>query len=339
MNAPSDDPVLVWRWLPALLAAVAAIPAVIVTALGSVQEGAAFALGLLPALIVGIPPDRRHRVVLLIAAMIVGLPIALGAVVTSIPVLALVVLFFVPIIATVTADRLQRPRVSMLLILLVPPLMGIGLSLDGVTAGLHLMLLFIAGCAFTFLIALAVPPDRLPAAAADGPPPRIPGVGYGVTCGLVGVITAGVGYLLDFDHIGWACAAALLVMRPDRDVQNWRTAGRFVSVLVGAAAGAGLVELGPQPWVFAVLIWIVVCAIAATRGSRWYVLPTFTTFLVIVLLSYPDGAQAAGRFGERVGETVFGLVVAAVASGLLAVWHRNDDAGEAAAAASPGEEG
>lgn len=49
----------------------------------------------------------------------------------------------------------------------------------------------------------------------------------------------------------------------------------------------------------------------ATGGSRWYVLPTFTTFYVFLMLVSPDPSEASSRFWERVGETAFGVGVAA----------------------------
>ncbi|WP_232016989.1 FUSC family protein [Gordonia insulae] len=310
----SPPPVLVWRWLPAAAALVAAIPAVLITALVDVESGAALALGMIPALAIGIPRPRRRRVIILAASAILGVPITLGAAVSPWPALALATLLILPVLATWGAQRLDRPRLSTLLIVLAPPMVGIGLSLDGLSAGLRLTGLFIVGAIITFIVAVAIPESRLPGSDgnAGSPPPRLPGVAYGLTLGVVGVITAGIGFAFDLDHVGWACAAALLVMRPDAALQQWRTIGRFVSVLVGAAAAALLVESAPDSWVFAVAVGVVLAAAGGTRGSRWYILPAFTTFLVILMLTADDVASAPGRFAERTGETALGLVVAAV---------------------------
>lgn len=311
-----------WRWLPAGVALVASLPAALVTALVNVHTGTALAVGMIPALAVGIPRARRRRSVILLAAVILGILIVLGATVAPWPQLALTTIFVVPILATWSAKRIGRPRLSMLLVLLAPPLVAIGFSLDGFHAGVSLAALFILGSVVTWPVALAVPPQWIAAPAAQGQmgPPRIPGVEYGVTLGFVGVITASIGYILHFDHIGWACAAALLVMRPDTKLQEWRTLGRFGSVVAGAAAAALMIQLGAPPWLLAVAVSLVLAAAAGTRGSRWYILPAFTTFLVILLLSFPDSAEAAGRFMERVGETLLGLAVAAIVGfGLPAV--------------------
>ena len=49
---------------------------------------------------------------------------------------------------------------------------------------------------------------------------------------------------------------------------------------------------------------------AATRGSHWYVMPAFTTFLVMLLLLYADPTAASVRFTERVTETLIGVGLA-----------------------------
>ena len=37
---------------------------------------------------------------------------------------------------------------------------------------------------------------------------------YGLCLGLAGATAAAIGFALDFDHVGWAATAAMLVMRP-----------------------------------------------------------------------------------------------------------------------------
>lgn len=305
-------PLLVWHWLPAAVALVAVLPAMTVTAVVDVRSGAAMAVGMIPAVIVGLRPDRRARVMLLAAGVILGVPIVVGSAVAPWAVAAVATMLMLPIVATWAAPSLARPRISTMLIVVAPPLVGVGLSLDGWTAGLAVAALFIGGSVVTFAVAMAVPTRLIGEPPPSAEPPVPPGIGYGVTVGSVGALTAGIGYAFGFDHVGWACAAALLVLRPDPDLQMWRTAGRFVSVIVGAAIGAVMVELGTPDWGMAIGVGAAIVAAAATRGSRWYILPTFTTYLVLLLLTAADPDAAPGRFGERVGETVLGLAVAAV---------------------------
>jgi cell division protein FtsN len=82
--------------------------------------------------------------------------------------------------------------------------------------------------------------------------------------------------------------------------------------LVGALAASALVLLDPPPWVWALVIAGVVVGATATSGSRWYVLPTFTTLLVFVMLLARDPQDAGERFWERVSETALGVGVAAL---------------------------
>jgi uncharacterized membrane protein YccC len=63
--------------------------------------------------------------------------------------------------------------------------------------------------------------------------------------------------------------------------------GRVASVVAGALAAA-----------------------SATRVSRWYVTPLFTTFLVFLLLLYAHPQDAGSRFGERVLDTALGVGLA-----------------------------
>ena len=114
------------------------------------------------------------------------------------------------------------------------------------------------------------------------------------------------------DDVGWATAAALFVMRPEREMQELRSVGRVGSVFLGALAAVAFVRTSPPPSALSTAAIVAVAALGATRESRWYVGPFFTTFLVLTLLLYSDAtaAQERWRFNERVGETVLGVALA-----------------------------
>ncbi|MFF0815487.1 FUSC family protein [Rhodococcus sp. NPDC003318] len=296
-----------WSWAPAAITAVAAVPAAVLTAT-DVQAGAAATLGVLPAAAVGIPSRRRHRVVLLVAGPLLGLSMMLGSLVSSTPVLALVTIFALAV-GSVRLARVPRwARLGTLTTALVLPMVGIGLSFDGIDTTLRLTGLFTAGSAVVWLLSLLLPSTP----GADRPRQPAPPAGYGYLLGAVGVVTAAIGFALDLDHVGWACAAALLVMRPDPQLQWWRTTGRFVSVVAGAALATSLVYLDPPQQVYCLVFPVVIGLAAGIHGSRFYLLPLFTTFFVILLLGYSDLAVAQSRLLERVGETALGLGAAAV---------------------------
>jgi uncharacterized membrane protein YccC len=153
-------------------------------------------------------------------------------------------------------------------------------------------------------------PERTPAQAPPAAPK--PTLGYGVRLGAAGATAAAIGFLLDLEHVGWACAAALLVMRPAAEMQRLRSVGRIIAVAIGALVAIALVRLTPPAWVYSLAAIAALAGCGATHGSRWYVTPAFTTFLVFLLLLYSRPQDAASRFNERVLETVLGVGIAYV---------------------------
>src|SRR5436305_12248728 len=67
-------------------------------------------------------------------------------------------------------------------------------------------------------------PERTVAASAGArTKPTGPTLAFGVRLGAAGATAAAIGFLLDLEHVGWACAAALLVMRPAPEMQRLRS--------------------------------------------------------------------------------------------------------------------
>jgi Fusaric acid resistance protein-like len=114
-------------------------------------------------------------------------------------------------------------------------LAGVGFSYDDIAKGAGLALIMVAGSVYACLVSMLWPEaDVLP----PPPPPQArPSLDYGARLGLAGATAAAIGFGLDLDHVGWACAAALLVMRPSAEMQRLRSIGRLLSVIAGAAAG------------------------------------------------------------------------------------------------------
>jgi hypothetical protein len=305
-------PGVAWSWPAALVGAVCAIPAIVVMPF-AVTSGLALAFGVLPAAIIGIAPARRARWRVVLLSTLMGVPIFVGSLLSGEPVLAVASILVLAIGAAMLSTR---PPLGPVLMTISLPMIGIGLSYRDVGEGLGLALLIIAGSVYAFLVSLlwperAVPSRPAPTAVAPPPSPRsmIP---YGVRLGLAGASAATIGFALDFDHVGWATAAAMLVMRPSADMQRLRSVGRVVSVIAGALAAAGLAYATTQPGWYSLAILLVLAGVAATRPSRWYVTPAFTTFIAISLLVYANPHVAQSRFNERVGETVLGVALAYV---------------------------
>lgn len=198
-----------------------------------------------------------------------------GGALSGAPILAIAA---IALLAAASALLAARSRLGLLAMTLSLPMVGVGLSFTDLADAATLAGLMVAGSLFAWLLSLAWP-ERAPPARPATEPIR-PTLGYGIRLGAAGATAAAIGFLLDLEHVGWACAAALMVMRPAAEMQRLRSTGR---ILAGAAG---------------------------TRRSRWYVMSAFTTFLVFLLLLYSDPGAAGARFGERLSETLLGVALA-----------------------------
>ncbi|MET0684570.1 MAG: FUSC family protein [Solirubrobacteraceae bacterium] len=298
---------LAWDRTAAAVAAVSTLPAVAVTLGGDVHAGASFAVGVLPAALAGLAPRRRQRVRGALLSALAGVCILIGGVIAEAPVLAVAA---IAALGVGTAWLAARSLFGMLAMTLALPMVGIGLSFD-VSEAAGAAALITAGGLWAWLVSLAWPesePSPRPARA----PGTAPTLAYGVRLGAAGATAAAIGFGAGLDHVGWAVAAALLVMRPAAEMQRLRSIGRLVSVFAGALAGVALVAWDPPSGVYAVAIAGAVAAAAGTHPSRWYVTAGFTTFLVFLIYLSADPDTAGERFGERVGETLLGVALAAL---------------------------
>jgi hypothetical protein len=302
-----------WGWSGALRGLLLAIPAMVV-AVDDPARAALLALGVVPTACVPLPPRRRDRIQPAVLGILCGLALFVGGVLALWAPLAVVGIFGIAVLSSrIAAGR----RLGVVALTLLLPLTGIGLSFSDVSTAAGLAVLISLGSIYALLVSLLWPAGAGTGAVAQpGPPPRGLILRFGYLAGTAGAVCAAVGFALDLEHVGWATGAALLVMRPAREAQESRSVGRVLDVLLGAATAIVLVHLDPPGWVYGVALAVVVAGATATVGSRWYVLPTFTTFLVFLMLLVNSPDDAASRFWERTLETVLGVGVAAVV-GLL----------------------
>jgi uncharacterized membrane protein YccC len=209
----------------------------------------------------------------------------------------------------VTARLAAGSRAGQIAMTLTLPLVGIGFSYSDVEIAAGAAALMVVGSLYAFVV-LMIWPETAPAAGAPRGSPVAPTFGYGVRLGAAGATAAAIGFVLDLEHVGWACAAALLVMRPAAEMQRLRSVGRIVAVSAGAVAAVAFARMGPAGFYYGVAAIAAVSAAAATHASRWYVTPAFTTFLVFLLLLFADPATAGSRLAERIGETALGIAIA-----------------------------
>lgn len=306
-RVPEHPPAgLVWDGQLALLGAGCAMPGALV-AWTDPSSGLALMLGTLPAAAVGIHGPRSTRWTVVVVGACIGIGMTVGALLAQAPVVAVGGLFALALGSAVLSSRLPVGR---LLMTLAVPMVGAGLSYgDDVASAVDLMLLMMAGAAYGWLLSLCWPsrPGRVRAAEL---PARRPMVEYGIRLGSAGATCAAIGFAFDLDHVGWATAACLLVMRPTVEMTELRGVGRAASVVVGAFAAWVMVRSQASTQAVAVAAFVALSALAATRPSRWYVTGGFTTFLVVSLLVYGRPEEATGRFLERATETVIGVSVA-----------------------------
>ena len=173
--------------------------------------------------------------------VVAAVSLLVGALLAQWPPLAVAgILVLAPLTAHVSV---ARPPVLLALTLALP-LMAVGFSYPGFSAAAPLAGALLLGAVYATGISLLWPSRPAPA----GPPPRVPPrellLRYGYAAGAAGALCAAVGFALDLEHVGWAPAAALLVMRPLPAMQRMRSLDRVIDVVIGASAAIVLTALG-----------------------------------------------------------------------------------------------
>lgn len=318
-----DEPTgLTWQWSRFGLGIAFALPAVVVTPLAP-TAGLALAVGVLPAAAVPLPRGRRDRSIIALVGVLSAAGLLLGSLLAVSPPLAVVGVF---VLAVLTCINAARGRFAQLLLTLALPLVGIGLSFPWSEASAALAASMVAGSVYAWLVSLMWPERDEPVPSAAPIPRRRAMLVYGILLGTAAAVAAGVGFLLDLEHVGWATAAVLLVMRPVRGQLIARSIGRALSVLVGALAAAVFALLAPGAVVIGLALAAVVGALCAVQQSRWYVAPAFTTFVALTFILVTSSDPPGERFLERVLETLLGvglaLLFGAVAPAVISVLAR-----------------
>ncbi|MBS1880718.1 MAG: FUSC family protein [Actinobacteria bacterium] len=301
--AREPSPGLVWSWEEALFGAACALPAALV-ALGDPGRGIALSVGVLPAVIVGVLPRRRARPLVAVVGATTGVSMLIGGLLAGVPVLAVAAIWGLGVGAALLAARSPLGRVAMVLAL---PMVGVGLSYSDLGEAAGLAALMALGSIYACLVSLLWPQGEPRPAGRETVAPSLD---YGVRLGAAGALAAALGFVLGLQHVGWAPAAALLVMRPAAEMQRARSIGRLLAVALGATLAVLMVHLEPANAWFALAALLAIAAAAATHRSRWYVTPAFTTFLVFLMLLHSDPGDSRFRFNERLLETALGVAIA-----------------------------
>lgn len=301
-----DHAGLSWRWSRFALGILFALPAMALAPF-DVTLAVAFGIGVIPAAAFGLPPRRRGRSAIPVVGGLSAIGLLLGSLLATWPVIAVASIFVLAILASLNATR---GRWGQLILVLVLPMTGIGLSFSWSPVIWGFGACIVAGSVYAWLISLLWPERDAP----QRPPPPVPRgramLVYGILLGSAAATAAALGFALDLEHVGWATGAVLLVMRPVRGQLIARSVGRAVSVLLGAFAAAGLALLSPADVVVGALLGLVIGATCASQESRWYIVPGFTTFLALTLIMTTSPEPPSERFAERTVETLIGVGLA-----------------------------
>lgn len=304
---------LSWRWSRFGLGLLFALPAMAVAPF-DVALAVAFGIGVVPAAAVGLPPRRPGRSIIPAVGALSAIGLLIGSLLSAWPPIAVAAVFGLSILASLNATR---GRLGQLILVLVLPMTGIGLSFSWCPGTLGFAGCIVAGSIYAWLISLLSPEREEP---APSPPPVPRGramLVYGILLGTAAATAAVIGFVLDLEHVGWATGAVLLVMRPVRGQLISRSIGRAISVMLGALAAAGLALLAPADVVVGIILGFVIGATCASQESRWYVTPGFTTFLALTLIMTTSSEPPAERFLERTVETLIGVGLALLFGAVL----------------------
>uniref|UniRef100_A0AAU2JYU7 FUSC family protein n=1 Tax=Streptomyces sp. NBC_00049 TaxID=2903617 RepID=A0AAU2JYU7_9ACTN len=309
-STSADRPGLAWSWPACARGLLYALPAV-VAGWDDPARGIALAVGVLPAAAVGMPPRRKARLSIVVFGVCVGAPMVLGALLAPTGWAAVAAVFVLAVAAALLAAGRRAGVLAMSLCL---PMVGVGLSFAEVGDALRAAGLILAGSLYACLLSMAWPQQPVNPDAQRAPPPlrgRREALHYGLRLGAAGAIAAAAGLAWAPTHPGWPVAAALLVMRPGVQAQRTRSLGRVLAVLAGSATAIVLLAVAPPPWVYALVAGAVIALAAGTQGSRWYVLPAFSTVLVLLLLQIGPGQESDSvTVPERIAATLVGVALA-----------------------------
>ena len=127
------------------------------------------------------------------------------------------------------------------------PLAATGLTFDGLDESAGVSALFLTGSAIAFAVALCFP-DYDDPAPAEPPLLSVPAAQrYGVRLGLAAAVGTAIAFYYGAEHSGWIVISTVIVMRPTAEMMKVRSAGRAVSVFIGALVAAWLLGLDLSP--------------------------------------------------------------------------------------------
>nr|WP_183373112.1 FUSC family protein [Gordonia humi] len=196
-----------------------------------------------------------------------------------------------------------------------------------VPAGVVAPIVAIVVCAATAVLAIAVGTVGMPR-PFDGPPwttglrvlLRTPPSGvrvHALRYGIAVFLSGSIGMLLGFDHANWAMAAAAVPLaaadgyRPVRTAVPTlrRAAHRTIGTLSGLLLAAGILALGPEPAIAAVVAALLLWPTELFMGRHYAVAIGFFTPLIMLMTELTAPGPPLDMLVQRGADTVIGVAI------------------------------
>lgn len=285
------------------------LPAFVLILQGNVPVGVAFAIGLLPASLLGIGASRKLRVIYAIFGCMFGLGVFAGSLLTLLPSIWLAGLALAAV-AYSSVQLAAKREIGVVLLALVVPSIAVGLGYEPSTA-VGLSLAFILGSLWSGAVSLFWPVQKaVPQKSVDFVihHPKV----YGILLGLAACTAAVVGYYFDPLYAGWTATATMLIMRPIDGMVRLRGIGRALSTVAGTISAIVLVQADLPQVLLAATLSASVMFVISTRTSRWYIVPFATSFLILTVISYEtENLGLIQQTGwNRIADNLLGAAIA-----------------------------
>lgn len=239
----------------------------------------------------------------------------------SLAVWPIVAIAAIALLAFGSVQLATRSMLGGLVMTLGVPLAAIGFSYPGIGSILPIAVILAVGSLVATVISMFFGETKPSKAATPRLLPQSIAPSYGLLFAITAVVASSVAFLLGIEHVGWVAGAALLIFRPNPEVLEGRALYRVASVTVGALLAVVLVSLQLPVWLVAILAPLGIVGAALTAETKQYIMPFFTTYVVLWVLQYGVvGNQAvADRFFQRVLETLLGVGIG-VTFGYIVPW-------------------
>ena len=246
---------------------------------------------------------------MMVIGVLFAVSVLIGSVLAQWAAVAVVGMFLLGVGAALLATR-RLFGYAVLTICL--PLAGTGLTYDGLDESFGVSVLFLTGSAIAYAGALCFPEYDAPSPVSRPLLSIAAARDYGVRLGLAAAVGTAIGFYYGAEHTGWIVISTLLVMRPAEEMLRLRSAGRAISVFIGALVAAWMLTLDLPTPAIALVGGGAIVAACATNASRWYITPAFTTFLILWSILYGDPTieNIGYRSWERVLNTLLGVGIA-----------------------------